>query len=256
MNDRAVQDTVIRALADAPYRATHTWRDQALADPERVERFARFLARHFYYERLVHFFKYSRALARVTGRAPEAVLSGAGFDALLPALVLGSRESAVAVAKLARDHVRGGAHDAVPYLDDLTAYEEGMMVVESGARIWSDGSKPMPPKNQWSVPMRVEGTMLLDLTCDLPAVLPRLLQPWAEVPHPPPTPTRLLIARSPRGRVSVARTSATITTLLELADGRKSLDDLAREAGLRPAELEATLDGLVEIGAVRFSHGS
>ena len=98
--------------------------------------------------------------------------------------------------------------------------------------------------------------MLLDLAYDLPVVLPRLLRPWTEVPHPPREPTRLLIARSPRGRVSVARTSATIATLLELADGRKSLDDLAREAGLRPAELEATLEGLVEIGAVRFSHGS
>jgi DNA-binding IclR family transcriptional regulator len=56
--------------------------------------------------------------------------------------------------------------------------------------------------------------------------------------------------------VSVARTSSAIATLLELADGRKTMDDLAREAGLRPAELEATLDELVEIGAVRFSTGS
>jgi hypothetical protein len=149
-----------------------------------------------------------------------------------------------------------GVRDAVPYLDDLLSYEVGMMVVESGARVWRDGSQPVASKNQWSVPMRVEGTMLLDLAFDLPAVLPRLLQPWTEVPQPPQEPVRLLIARSPRGRVSVARTSATIATLLELADGRKSLDDLAREAGLRPAELEATLEGLVEIGAVRFSHGS
>src|SRR5439155_14250539 len=83
-SDRALQDHVIRALADAPYRASTEWRRRALADPERVERYARFLARHFYYERIVHFFKYSRALARVTGRRPEAVLNQPGFDALLP----------------------------------------------------------------------------------------------------------------------------------------------------------------------------
>jgi hypothetical protein len=255
MSDRAIQDALIRALADAPYRGSPSWRLQEVASQDRVERFARFLARHFYHERLVHFFKYSRALARVTGRRPEAVLTGAGFDALLPTLVLGSRTSAVAVAGLAVDHVRGGDAAAVPYLEDLLAYEQGMMVVESGARLWRDGSLE-PDDKQRSIPIRVEGTMLLDLHVDLPQVLPALLRPWTTVPQPPRVPIRLLIARSSRGRVSVARTSNAIATLLELADGRKTVEDLAREAGLRPAELEATLDELVEIGAVRFSIGS
>src|SRR5712692_1874288 len=82
VNDRALQDDVICALADAPYRASAEWRGRELADGGRVERFARFLARHFYHERIVHFFKYSRALARVTARWPEAVLRQPGFDAL------------------------------------------------------------------------------------------------------------------------------------------------------------------------------
>jgi len=260
MSDRAVQDTIIRALADAPFRGSPEWRTRELANQDRVDRFARFLARHFYYERLVHFFKYSRALARVTGRQPEEVLTGTAFEALFPTLVLGSRASAVAVALLAADHVRagGGASAEVPYLEDLLSYEQAMMVVESGARVWRDGvSEGSALRKQWSVPMRVDGTMLLDLAYDLPAVLPRLLLPWTEVPpQPPRQPTRLLVARSSHGRVSVARTSTAIATLLELADGRKSLDDLAQEAGLRPAELEATLEELVEIGAVRFSVGS
>ncbi len=98
--------------------------------------------------------------------------------------------------------------------------------------------------------------MLLELTHDLPAVLPLLLRDWTDVPNAPLLATTLLIARSAHGRVSVARTTTTIATVLELADGRMSFDDLAREAGLRPGELEATLEGLVEIGAVRFSTGS
>ncbi len=258
MTDRAIQDTLIRALADAPFRSSPGWREQALADPARLERFARFLARHYYYERLIHFFKYSRALERVTGRTPEAVLAGTGFDALLGDLVLGSRASAIAVARLAADQVRGGtgALDRVPYLDDLLAYERAMMVVESGARVWNDGTGAEALKHQWSAPIRDEGTMLIDFAYDLPVVLPLLLQPWTELPRPPRQKTRLLFSRSPHGRVSVARTSTAIDTLLELADGRKSLEDLAREAGLRPAELQATLEGLVDIGAVRFSHGS
>jgi len=258
MNDRAIQDALIRALADAPFRTSPDWRDQGLADPSRLERFARFLARHYYYERLIHFFKYSRALAKVTGRTPETVLAGTGFDALLGDLVLGSRASAIAVARLAADHVRGGngALDRVPYLDDLVAYERAMMVVESGARIWNDGTGAEAIKHQWSAPIRDEGTMLIDFAYDLPLVLPFLLRPWTDVPQPPRQQIRLLFSRSPHGRVSVARTSTAIDTLLELADGRKSLEDLAREAGLRPAELQATLEGLVDIGAVRFSHGS
>lgn len=255
MSDRAVQDALIRALADAPFRASPEWRQRELASQERVDRFARFLARHYYYERLIHFFKYSRALARVTGRQPEAVLSGPEFDAQLPALVLGSRASAVAVALLAATHVRGGDGSAVPYLEDLLTYEQGMMVVESGARVWRDGA-PERAESQRSNPVRVQGTMLLDLQYDLPAVLPALLRSWTDVPQPPRRPTRLLLARSKRGRVSVARTNTAVATLVELADGSKTTEDLAREAGLRPAELEATLQGLVEIGAVRFSTGS
>src|SRR5206468_9376144 len=136
-SDRALQDDVIRALADAPYRGSADWRRRELADPDRVERYARFLARHFYYERIVHFFKYSRALARVTGRAPEAILKGPAFDALLPTVVLGSRETAAAVGRLVTAYVAAGRMP-IPYLADLLRYEEAMMVVEAGSRVWRD----------------------------------------------------------------------------------------------------------------------
>ncbi|HET9706852.1 MAG TPA: hypothetical protein VFP39_00970 [Gemmatimonadales bacterium] len=255
MSDRAVQDAVIRALADAPFRASSEWRQRELANEDRLDRFAKFLARHYYYERLVHFFRYSKALARVTGRVPETVLTGLGFERLLPRMVLGSRDSALAVAELVTTYLEAGG-TAVPYHDDLLQYQRAMMVVESGARVWHDGSSAPAPAHRISRPTKVEGTMLLDLKHDLPAVLPQLLRDWTEVPYAPAQPTMLLIARSAHGRVSVARSTATIATVLELADGRKTLEDLAREAGLRPADLEATLEGLVDIGAVRFSTGS
>src|SRR5207245_5969567 len=137
VSDRELQDLVLRALADAPFRASREWRDRALVEPGRLERFARFLARHFYYERIVHFFKYSRALARVTGRRPEAALKSADFDALLATAVLGSRETARDVAGLAVRHVK----EVTPppqlrYLNDLLRYEEAMMIAEAGPRVW------------------------------------------------------------------------------------------------------------------------
>jgi len=255
-SDRALQDDVIRALADAPYRASAEWRARRLADPERVERYGRFLARHFYYERLVHFFKYSRALARVTGRRPEAILRRPGFDALLPTAVLGSRETARAVARLAVEYV-SEADAPIPYLADLLRYEEAMMVVEAGPRQWrdSDGAAGAGSRERYP-PEKVEGTLLLEFAFDLPAVLPMLLQPWTEVPPAPVRPTKLLVARSPQGRVAVARSDAAVAAVVQLADGKRTLAELAAGAGLQASELEETLKGLVDLGAVRFSTGS
>jgi len=255
-SDRALQDDVIRALADAPYRGSADWRRRELADPDRVERYARFLARHFYYERIVHFFKYSRALARVTGRAPEAILKGPAFDALLPTLVLGSRETAAAVGRLVTAYVAAGRMP-IPYLADLLRYEEAMMVVEAGSRVWRDSDDGQGAgSGERYRPETVEGTVLLELAYDLPAVLPKLLQPWTEVPQALERPTRLLVARSPHGRVAVARSDASVAAVIERADGRRTLEELAAGAGLQVAELRQTLQGLVDLGAVRFSTGS
>jgi len=262
VSDRELHDLVLHALADAPFRASREWRDRALVEPGRLERFARFLARHFYYERIVHFFKYSRALARVTGRCPEAVLKSADFDALLATAVLGSRETARDVAGLAVRHVKEVTPPPppppqLPYLNDLLRYEEAMMIAEAGPRMWRDSAHERAAgSREPSAPERVEGTALLDLAYDLPAVLPRLLQSWVEVPQAPAQPVKLLIARSPHGRVTVARADAAVASVVELADGRKTLEQLAREAGLRATDLETTLVGLSDLGAVRFATGS
>ncbi len=255
-DDRALQDAVIRALADAPFRASLEWRRRALADPDRVERYARFLARHFYHERIVHFFKYSRALARVTGRAPEGILKSPAFEALLPGIILGSRDTAAAVARLVTAHVAAG-QAAVPYLADLLRYEEAMMVVEAGARVWRDGAPSGGAGGgERFRPETVEGTVLLELSFDLPSILPKLLQPWTDVPQALERRTKLLVARSPYGRVAVARSDESVAAVVQLADGRRTLGEIAGVAGLGVKDLEATLQGLVDLGAVRFSSGS
>src|SRR3989442_854157 len=212
VSDRDLQDDVIRALADAPYRESAAWRTRGLADPDRVGRFARFLARHFYHQRVVHFFKYSRALTRVTGRRPEAVLTRSGFEALVPSIVLGSRQAARAVAQLVVPHV-GDAGAAIPYLGDLLQYEAAMMIVEAGPRIWREDPESRDEgvgSGERSPPERVEGTVLLELAYDLPVVLPQLLQPWSEVPQAPARSTALLVARSPHGRLAVARSTVRV----------------------------------------------
>src|SRR5439155_1608428 len=171
VSDRGLQDLVLRALADAPFRASREWHDQALADPGPLERFARFLARHYYYERIVHFFKYSRALAPVTGRRPEAVLRSASFDALLATAVLGSRETARAVASVVvRDVQAATPSEPIPYLSDMLSYERAMMIAEAGPRVWRETAQGEGGSGKGAPPELVEGTVLLDLAYDLPAV--------------------------------------------------------------------------------------
>src|SRR2546427_7125823 len=195
MSDRGLRARLRGALPDAPFRAPPKWRQRAPADPARLVRFASFLDRHFYYERIVHFFKYSRALARVTGRPPEVVLRSPTFDALLPAIVLGSRESAAAVADVAVAHVSSGRRDGIPYLGDLLTYERAMMVAEAGPRVWRETGNGGGGMGEGTAPELVEGTVLLDLSYDLPAVVPRLLGAGTEGPPAPATPTKLLVAR-------------------------------------------------------------
>ena len=96
----------------------------------------------------------------------------------------------------------------------------------------------------------------MDLAYDVPTVLPKLLQPWTDVPPASERRTKLLVARSPHGRVAVAKSDESVAAVIELADGKRTLEELARGAGLPVAELHQTLQGLVDLGAVRFSTGS
>lgn len=274
MSDRDTQDELIRALADADFRNSAQWRSKRMADEERVERFARFLARHFYRERVIHFFKYSRRLASVTGRRPERVVDSPAFGEVVPRVSLGSRETAAEVSGLVvDDQLESERADEVPYLRDLLRYQEAMMVVEAGPRDWGEprasvirpddrrdgnerGDGDDGDDDGTDVVEVVEGTRVLELDHDLPAVLPALMEPWTEVPEAPGRPIRLLVARSPHGRVSVAHTNATVTRLLELVDGHRTGRELAADAGLDPAAVPRLLEGLDELGAIRLSTGS
>src|SRR5437867_13331181 len=130
MNSRFAQDVVLRLLADAPFREGVVQNPQAFGsevasvvskvDLAGLDRFGRFLCRHYYRERVVHYFKYSRALAPLTGRAPESVLKTPEFNALMPHLVLGARGSAERVLEALRRYSKdasGGIREKVPYWD-------------------------------------------------------------------------------------------------------------------------------------------
>jgi hypothetical protein len=268
--DRALHDALIRLLADAPFRdALHGGGDLAPAsdiapehravlrdvDPERVRRFARFLARQYYAERIAHFHRYSRALARWTRRPPEGVLRTPEFEALLPSVVLGGRDTAERVAALLADYL-GAAPDLPPYTEELVRYQNAQLVVEAGPRVWRSDDEEPAPLTAKSAPVREPGAVVLHLEWDIPALLPTLLTAPA-AKHPPDARragVALLVARSPRARVSVLRCTAALLDFLARLDGTTTIAAAADAARLPVSEAVEIAHALREVGALRAHH--
>src|SRR5262249_44237759 len=122
MNDRALQDDLIRYLSDAPLRH-HPPKSLKLPHGEaaKAEKFARFLARRYYRDRLIRSFRYSRLFSDRTGRRAEEVCDAAAFEPFLQQCVLGSVESAQRVAGMACAHLSTGA-GLFPWWSALTDY--------------------------------------------------------------------------------------------------------------------------------------
>lgn len=271
-SDRALQDALIRLLADAPFRAAVYAEGGADAlaaiapehaemlrtvSRDRVRRFARFITRGYYHERVAHFYKYSHALARWTGRRPLDALRTAGFDAMLDRVVLGSRESAREVAALVNAHL-AEAPGAPPYAADLRRYEGAQIIIEAGPRVWRS-SAPAPSVAPTTIAAPNPDVLVLDFAWDLPAVLPALLAVHANEraalapPSAVPTPTQLLFTRSPRARVTVMRWSQPLAQLVAAMDGTRELRDVAAAAGLPDRDVVEIAGALAEVGAIHVA---
>ncbi len=253
MTARDTQDVILRLLADGPFRAAalagaaeapaEARATLARTDAAALDRFGRFLARHYFRERVIHYFKYSRALAPLAGRAPEGALKSDEFRALVPGLVLGERASAERVAALLRKHLTADAEairEKVPYWDDLVAYQEEFFLADALA----------PGQAPAAFPARARAAAILDLDWDLPAVLPLLLHPFRELPLPRRVPTRLLFARSPIGEVTALRCTDALKELLDRMTGETDPSEVAAQMGIDQASFEKTLQRLEQLGAV------
>ncbi|HEX6965733.1 MAG TPA: hypothetical protein VF166_08020 [Gemmatimonadaceae bacterium] len=273
-SDRALQDALIRLLADAPFRSALSAGDEdaltqippehaavlRAVSPDRVRRFARFIARGYYHERVAHFYRYSHALARWTRCRPVDALRTPACDALLDRVILGSRDSAHDVAALVESHL-AAASDAPPYAADLRRYESAQMIIEAGPRVWrSSASSPAITATTIAAPSA--DILVLDFAWDLPALLPTLLAARTDdsaQPSPPRatrTPTQLLFARSPRARVTVMRWSDSLAHLLSTMDGTRALRDVAAAAGLPDHDVLEIASTLAEVGAIHATEVS
>ncbi len=262
MISRAAQDVILRLLADGPYRAVALGNGHAMGpeiatvlskvDLAALDRFGRFLCRHYYRERVVHYFKYCRALASRTGRPPEGVLKTAEFTALMPRLILGDHASAEQVVGLLRRHLTERAEairGLFPYWDDLITYQSVFFLTDAlppahGLAPGSAGGSALP------FPARAENATIVELGYDLPAILPALLRPSPEAPQAKRVLTRLLFARSPQGEVTVLRCTDALKALLDALTGREDPSQVAARMGLDGESFLKTLQKLEQLGVV------
>ncbi|MCI0587606.1 MAG: hypothetical protein L0323_12260 [Planctomycetes bacterium] len=260
MNGRTLHDALLRVLTDGPLRrevlAGRASPERGvgpaeaevlrLVDCDRLERMARFMARHFYRERIVRLFSGARALASRTGRDPLSVLEGPSFREYLAGARLGSPESADAIARLVEETLspeEDGRPGDLPYWRDLVRYEGTLFRAEAAPRTWSAVREPSPR------PRRSPWLRIAEFDWDVPAVLPAVLR-GGEVPLSARAPSRLFFAASPSGKVNVARCPDALRSLLEALDGTRSPEELAPSLGVDRDALETTLSRLRDLGAV------
>lgn len=255
MTGRSLHDALLRVLTSAERRArlagsegdgaSEEERTLRRADPDRLRRLARFLGRHFYRERIVRLFAASRRLAWERGRDPLTLVETLAFDALLEAAEVGSGATAEGMAVLIERWLLE-ALDAHPYARDLVRYEGALFRAEAGPRRWG------LPRDAGGVPARAASVRIITLDWDITALATAARRGDAVLPEVPRTPTRLLVALSPDGRVTTARCAEPLERLLEALDGTCGTAAVAARVGVDEAEVARVLRQLGEIGAVEW----
>jgi hypothetical protein len=215
------------------------------ADPERLGRLARFMARHFYRERIVRLFAASRALARRRGVDPLVVLDTPAFDGLLAVAEVGSTPTAERVAALVEATLQEPLA-GLPYGCDLLAYEGALFRAEAGARRWRGTGRA------GELPVRSAHARVCPLDWDVTGLVAAVRRGDAELPQPSRVPTRLLVALGDSGRVTTVRCPEAVERLLAALDGARTVAEAAQAAGVGEPDAARVLRQLTDVGAVEW----
>ena len=237
-SDRELQDTLITYLADANLRRTSAPSLPLSSEQaNRAGKFARFLARRYYRDRLARSFRYSRRF----GPAAETLVETPAFDAFLDDCALGSLPAAERVAELAAHYVSGFPAPG-PWWNELLEYERLFFLQAATTENAIPGSYPKPGTSarchrfSWNLPALV--------------ALPKSGQPAGDDLRREIT---LLFSRTSHGRVYVVEVDATTAAVFHAVDGRHSLAQVAEAVSLPIAVVQPTLTALAQIGALLTS---
>lgn len=239
MNGRALQDELIRYLSDtrlraAPQKSLKLTGDEA----EKANKFARFLARRYYRDRLARSFRYSRSFAEKTGRRAEEICERENFGAFLDRCVLGSVASARRAGEMAVAHLSPG-QGLFPWWSDLTTYESAHLLQTAT----TERAEPVPHYQ------RSPSATCIRYGWALPEMLPRLRR-GETVGEEFRRSTNLLFSRTHMGKVYVVELDECTAAVFRAADGAHGVKQIAEAAGVTLQQTEEVLNNLVQIGAV------
>jgi len=241
MSDRAVQDEVIRYLADANVRAQGPRQGPISAgEVAKAAQFAHFLARRYHRDRLARSFRYSHRFRKQTGRIAEEVVDGAEFDRFLTDCVMGSLESAQRVGEMARAHL-SAAPSSVAWWPDLLDYEYAYFLQAATAERGASGDRPSPGVS----------ALCRRFAWALPEMLPRLRAGEA-IGDDLRCEATLLFARTHAGRIYVVEVEPELERVFRATDGHRAAKEIAEAAGVPVEQIHSMLVSLAGIGAVQL----
>ena len=239
VSDRALQDELIRYLSDARERA-HPGEKLPLppAEAAKAQRFAHFLARRYYRDRLVRSFRYTRRFAPQIGRVAEDIVEGAQFAAFLGQCILGSFAAARQVGEMAVVYLDAAEHPG-PWWRDLVEYEYAYFLQtatsERAARTrrHTRGASAFCQTFSWF----------------LPEVLERL-RSGQPVSGDLRRECTLLFSRTHLGRVFVVEVEKDAAAVFRSTNGFRTPEQIASTASVPIEQVAPLLEQFEEIGAV------
>lgn len=242
MSDRTVQDEVIRYLADASVRGFGSSAAPISGgEAAKAARFAHFLARRYYRDRLARSFRYSHRFRRQTRRTAGEVVDGAEFSEFLSRCVMGSLESAQRVGEMARAHLMVASYAA--WWPEVLEYEYSYFLQAATAeRGTSIADRPSPGAS----------AVCRRFAWALPEMLPHLRAGEA-IGDLLRRETTLLFSRTHAGQIYVVEIEEMMERVFRGIDGERTVEEITAVAGVPALQAHAILASLADIGAIRLA---
>jgi len=239
MDDRALQDELIRYLSDAKLRAAPPESLKLTGgEAEKANKFARFLARRYYRDRLIRSFRYSRAFSNRTGRRAEEVCGLPECESFLDDCVLGSLASSRRAGEMAVAHLSPG-RSLFPWWSDLTTYESAHLLQTATTERTQPGQHYQ----------RSPSATCIRFDWALPEMLPRLRRGEALGEEFQRSAT-LLFSRTHMGKIYVVELDEITTAIFRATNGARALKQIAESAAVTLPQAEERLSNLAQIGAL------